>query len=107
MSKDLQKLHDEGIAETFRRIDKFVADTIEGLYTGSNPDAERNWADCSMKTRAALHLRKQAQDKGADDSKKVIGIVILQGRSQSAAEWEAKAAQVDSSRPAIDVEPEK
>jgi len=82
-------------------ITKKALETVEGLFVakdseGYNPDAERNWAECSTKTRVAAQIVRAAQDSaGTDPTPRVLGVIFLKGRSKSKEEWEAEAAEVD------------
>ena len=89
------------------RVQKHAAKAILGLYKKPsdkdyNPDADKTWAECSMRTRAALILAKSAQDQGTGDGKP-LGIVFLSLRAKNAKEWEAKACEVDANEAVIDV----
>lgn len=99
------------------KLQKAAMKTLAGLYEpdvledGSpnpkhNPDANRTWSECSMKTRAALVM---AKDMGLTseqemNEKRVLGVVVLQSRADSASSWEAEARKVDEEerRKAID-----
>jgi hypothetical protein len=84
------------------RLQKHAMKTLAGLYEDPkspsyNPDADRTWQDCTMKTRAALVM---AKDMGLTAEKetgegRVLGIVVLQARADSIPTWEAEARRVD------------
>lgn len=96
------------VKEVMDRVQTHAAKTLEGLYKKPgdpeyNDDADKTWAECSMRTRAALILAKSAQDQGGGDGKP-LGIVFLSLRANSSKEWEAKAREVDANERVIDVE---
>lgn len=98
------------VKEIMDRVQNHAAKALEGLYKAPgdkdyNPDADKTWAECSMRTRAALILAKSAQDQNTGDGKP-LGIVFLSLRAKSAKEWEAKAREVDEDERVIDVEVE-
>ena len=94
-----------------QRVQEKAAETLEALYLPSddpkrNPDADRNWADCSMKTRAALVLCKDATREPGDGDGKVFGVIFMQDRVDDPRKWEAEARKVDEEerrKNAIDV----
>jgi hypothetical protein len=100
------------VRDVLAKVTEKAARTLDGLYLdkddpGYNPDAEKNWADCSMKTRAALVLVKQAQERGDGPATGLLGIVFVPARAASATEWEAMAKKVDEderNKAAIDAE---
>ncbi len=61
-----------------------------------HPDADKTWSECSMQVRAALVLAKTQAEHPKADVKELFGIVIMNGRSQNAVEWEKKAAEVEA-----------
>lgn len=86
------------------------ADSLRRLYLpegdpNRHPDADRTWAECSMQTRAALALAKAHGENPEADVKALFGIIVVQGRSKNAVEWERKALQVEAEQKqrAIDV----
>jgi hypothetical protein len=122
MSKESRALaRREDIAElvrgTIQRVQQKAADTLEGLYEPEyidgqpnpkyNPDAVNTWADCSMKTRAALVIVKSAEGKNEVEFGRQFGVIILDARAPDAQTWEADARRVDDAerkKAAIDVE---
>lgn len=99
MSTELAPRAEGVVKEVLARVAEKAAKTLEGLYLKPddpdfNPDADKTWAECSMRTRAALVIAKGAQEHGLSDGK-VLGIVFLQGRARSQSEWEAEAKRVD------------
>lgn len=95
--RGLQDLVQKKVAE----ITEKALETTQGLFKqpgeeGYNPDAERNWAECSTKTRAALKITEAVQaSTGADPTPRVLGVIFMNGRSRSKEEWEAEAKRVD------------
>ncbi len=91
------------------RVARRAAETLERLFLpdgdpNQHPDAKETWADCSMQTRAALILAKTANENPEADLPKVFGIIIMQGRSKSATEWEAQARQVERDTKMLEAE---
>lgn len=85
---------------TMLKVFGMCAETLRRLYLpvgdpDRHPDADRTWAECSMQTRAALAIGKAHSENPQADVKEMFGIIIVQGRSKSAHEWEAKAIQID------------
>lgn len=99
------------------KITRKALKTVEALYapelnedgtpnTRRNRDADKPWNECSVKTRASLLLVKGMEAKADAGDKRVFGVVVLQGRSASAKDWEAEAKAVDDEerrKGAIDV----
>jgi hypothetical protein len=84
------------------RLQKHALKTLAGLYLPQgdperNPDADRTWSECTMKTRAALVMAKDMGLTGDPDAaeKRVLGVVVLQARVDSIPTWEAEAKRVD------------
>ena len=86
-----------------QRAQLTAAVRVRGLFSkpgtlGYNPDAERNWQDCSMQTRAALILvqgqlaAERAKQQAA--TPKVFGMVLMTPRLDDPRQWEAMAAEV-------------
>jgi hypothetical protein len=76
------------------------AETLQRLYLpdghpNQHPDAKKTWSECSMQTRAALALAKAHGENPTADVKELFGIIVLQGRSKSALEWEQRAIKVE------------
>ncbi len=76
------------------------ADTLRRLFLpvgdpDRHPDADKTWSECSMQTRSALHLAKTQKDNPQADVKELFGIIIVQGRSKNALDWEKQAGAVD------------
>ena len=108
------------IRGALRRVAIKAAKTLEGLYEepwlddkklkpnpAYNDDAHRTWADCTMKTRAALIIAKTAEGKNDVELGRALGVIILTGRAPSMEEWERRAKEVDEDerrKAAIDVE---
>ncbi len=76
---------------------------VRGLFVepgkqGHNPDALRNWQDCSMQTRAALILvqGQLAAERARQQAitPKVFGMVLMQSVEPDAGKWEQMAAMV-------------
>ncbi len=76
---------------------------VRGLFVepgtqGYNPDASRNWQDCSMQTRAALILvqGQLAAERAKQQAitPKVFGMVLMQSTIQDPQKWEEMAANV-------------
>ncbi len=106
--KELQQ-DEQRIRRTMLKVFGDGAETLRRLYLpegdpNRHPDADRTWSECSMQTRAALALAKAHQDNPAADVGQLFGIIIVQGRSKSAHEWEAQAVKIDEEqkRKAID-----
>jgi hypothetical protein len=111
---------EELIRGALRRVAQKATKTLEGLYEPPtleggkpnpdfNPDADRTWAECTMRTRAALIIAKAAEGKNDQELGRAFGVIILTGRAASAQDWEAQAKEVDRQereRTAIDVTPE-
>ena len=113
MSTDLvtRSEEEQALKACLTRVAQKAAKTIEGLYEdpGSrdyNPDAEKTWAECSMKTRASLIIHKATEGKQEADLGRAFGVIILTARASSPADWEAQAKAVDEAerkKAAIDV----
>lgn len=114
-----REAEEELIRSTLRGVAAKAAHTLDGLYENPfldedrteinpkyNPDAHRTWAECSMKTRAALIITKAVEGKSDADMGRALGVIILTGRATSVKDWEAQAREVDEEsrrRGAIDV----
>lgn len=98
---------DERIAKRERRAWSIMtavavecAETLRRLYLpdgdpNQHPDAKKTWSECSMQTRAALALAKAHGENPQADVKELFGIIVVQGRSKSAHEWEQRALEVE------------
>jgi hypothetical protein len=95
------------------KVTRKAAQTIAGLYKrpgerGYNIDADLPWSECSVKTRASLLLVKGMAAEPEQGDGRLFGVIIMQGRAPSAAQWEAEARAVDEDerrKGAIDVVP--
>lgn len=97
------------IARAMRKVAWDATDCLRRLYLpkgdpNRHPDADVTWAECSMQTRAALAIGKAYHDNPDADLKQVFGIIIVQGRSKSALEWEAQALEIDAKQRARAIE---
>lgn len=107
-----QQSANQVVRTAMRRLAKKATDTLEGLYLDAddpkrNPDADKNWSDCSMKTRAALILAKEAAAEVQSEGARPLALVFVSQRVDSATDWEAMASKVDQderARTSIDAE---
>lgn len=105
------KAGDQLAKDVIAKVTNKAAKVLDGLYLephepGYNPDAEKTWAECSMKTRASLILVKDAQARGDGGEGRVLGLILVKERASSKEEWELMARKVDEderNRNAIEV----
>jgi hypothetical protein len=89
------------IRECLTRVAMKCAETLEDLYRPvgdpkRHPDADKTWAECSMQTRAAIHLAKVTEQNPEKDIPAVCGLIIVSARVKSIKEWEQKALAVEA-----------
>lgn len=96
-----KEAEEDQLTQIMERVATKAAKVVDGLFLepdakGYNADATAPWAEASTKTRAALAIVKSEMDRRGQSSgqAKVLGIVLLPGRAQSAAEWEREAIDV-------------
>lgn len=100
--------HIRDMAEKLNDIMKEGLKTAEGLFNGSNPDADVPLNEATTKTRFAMELTKQglADRREAHVTDRTLGVLVLRER-MAANDWEKHAAEVDAAekaKVALDVE---
>lgn len=92
---------DKAVAKLRRQLERKSTKVLVGLFKDPqdpdyNPDADKTWAECSMRTRAALVIHRDFLPKeNQENAHRVLGVVFLQARAGSADEWEQQARAVD------------
>jgi hypothetical protein len=100
--------HIRDMAEKLNDIMKEGLKTAEGLFNGSNTDANVPLNEATTKTRFAMELTKQAlaDRREAHVTDRTLGVLVLRER-MAANDWEKHAAEVDAAekaKVALDVE---
>jgi hypothetical protein len=77
---------------------------VRGLFVPEsdpryNPDAGRNWQECTTRTRAAIILSQGvlAAERARQQAiaPRVFGMILMQNRIEDPAEWERMAAETE------------